>query len=337
MKKKLSLYAICHSIWMKLKRKKFMLPIVILWDYRNYVRARSALKKLIADKNDDEIYLVLSNGFGDPLYGLSLLDALIDKYPDKKFIIICNSAKEKIFRTFCRDNKVILRLTSPNDETRKRLIHQTKYWNAAKEALSHGIFIMHLNLAWLSIINSNTSLMSKFREVLDIPEEAPIKYHDLKKVVITSIPDFEKNKQKIVILNPYSSTMYTRMPLYEALCDELLRRGYLVYTNVIEDQEVIRGSQPLKCDFCEFYSIVSEISLVVSIRSGILDLAVPSGVNMFVVYEYLSGFHNLYELGAWKCTGKIKSVVVREDNDIQGILDKFSRFLDELKAEGRIS
>ena len=68
-----------------------------------------------------------------------------------------------------------------------------------------------------------------------------------------------------------------------------------------------------------------------------MDFAIPSGINMFVIYDTSYRFWNIYNLEKWDSNGAIKQVFIKSENEINDTLDNFSQFLDELKAEGRIS
>ncbi|MBQ7594232.1 MAG: hypothetical protein IJU48_07750 [Synergistaceae bacterium] len=290
------------------------------------------MPKIIADKNEDDIYIIINNRIGDILYYFSCLDATLDKYPDKKFVIIGFKPYEKLLRAFQRDNRVRLKIVSDEEFYLKffdSVIHGQLYDKAA----SHNILTIFLDPRSYKV---NLPPIHNQRKVLNLPENSPITYHGLKKEPVISIPNFEANKDKIVIINPYSNSMKTTMYLHEAVCEELTRRGYLVYTNVVGTQEVVRGSLPLRCDIYEFYSIMCETPFIVSVRSGILDFAAPSGINMFVLYDNSKG--RIYApLEEWECSGKIKNVLFNTKADVKEVIEQLSQFINELKAEGRIS
>ena len=114
--------------------------------------------------------------------------------------------------------------------------------------------------------------------------------------------------------------------------------GYVVFTNVVGQQEAVKGSHELRCSIYELYSIACQISLIVSVRSGIIDLLIPSGISMFVLYDTSDNFmREAYRLDGWNSECKIHEAFIDTPDDIKSIPEKFSVFLDELKQEGRIS
>ena len=169
--------------------------------------------------------------------------------------------------------------------------------------------------------------------ILGVPL-TPISLHNLPVVPIKSIADFEKNKDKICIINPYSYSMYTSLPLFEKLAKELKKKGYVVYTNVVKGQKVVEGTFELNCDLRELYSISKQIPLIVSLRSGILDYLIPSSINMFVVYnKWKVSFiqDEDYSLDEWQPKGFVCEAHSNNMSDDE-IVEKFQKFLHDLEV-----
>lgn len=166
----------------------------------------------------------------------------------------------------------------------------------------------------------------------------PVSLHNLPAVPVKSIADFEKNKDKICVLNPYSYSMYTSLPLFEKLAEELKKNGYIVYTNIVKGQKVIEGTFALDCDLRELYSISKQIPLIVSLRSGILDYLIPSDINMFVVYNrWKVSFiqDEDYFLEEWQPKGFVYEAHSNSMSDDE-IVQKFQKFLTQIKLEDQI-
>ena len=166
----------------------------------------------------------------------------------------------------------------------------------------------------------------------------PISLHNLPVVPVKSVVDFDKNKDKICILNPYSYSMYTSLLLFEKLAEELKKKGYIVYTNIVKGQKVIEGTFELDCDLRELYSISKQIPLIVSLRSGILDYLIPSSINMFVVYnKWKVSFiqDEDYSLEEWQPKGIVYEAHSNSMSDDE-IVQKFQDFLTQLKFEEQI-
>lgn len=295
---------------------------------------------LLKQKAPDEIYLISFWHMGDCVYAMSSTEAMLKHYPDKKFVVIGNSKCEHIFssyKSYDPQGRIRFRLFPPKDEVKViYLMHDSRL---IKESFTHEILFAR-GFEELLSENANFGTVHQIRQhTFKLPEDSPITYHRLPRVPVTSIKDFESIKHKTVIIAPYSLSMGVTMEIYNNLCTELLKRGYVVFTNVVEDQEVVAGSQPLRCSIDELYSIACEIPLIVSVRSGILDLLAPSDINMFVVYETEDvNCINFVSLKEWECKGKVhEELVTPAQRDTVHLLEAFRSFLDELKAEGRIS
>lgn len=111
----------------------------------------------------------------------------------------------------------------------------------------------------------------------------------------------------IVILNPYSNSMsIDNIEYWEFVEKYLSQNGFIVYTNVMKDQQPIGNSIRLDCDIFELYRLVdNNRALVISIRSGIIDFLIGSKGRFFVVY-YMSenmlskSLRNFCDLTKWE-------------------------------------
>jgi hypothetical protein len=132
--------------------------------------------------------------------------------------------------------------------------------------------------------------------------------------------------------------MYSNVHLFERFVTELKKRGYIVYTNVIQNQKAIEGTLRLDCSMQELYSIACDIPLIISIRTGLLDYLIPSGINMFVLYGQTkvdsSGHENDYTLQEWNPLGKLCEVWTSQKSDDE-IVQEFQKFLNHIEHEGK--
>lgn len=321
------------------ERTKWLIKLTM-----GYSVGKKALNKLLTDKQDDEVYLILLMGIGDALYGLSYLDAFIDKHPGKKIIILGNERYIDLYKSYRQSAKLQFKLFPLNSKMHN-VVSFLSHPIILKEAEKYDIF---MSFAGGPCLDASENFLSQLRTILKVPENSAITYHGLKQAPVTVIENFEEIKHKIVIINPYSNYLSDpNLLIYENLCDELSKKGFIVFTNVIKDQKPLKGSTPLNCSLQELYSIACSIPLIVSVRSGILDLLVTSDINMFVIYEDASKtvnqeFYYRFTLAAWQCSGKIKEVLIDNQSDpasqslIDAIPAEFNAYLDELKKEGRI-
>ena len=88
----------------------------------------------------------------------------------------------------------------------------------------------------------------------------------------------------------------------------------------------------------ELYSIACEIPLIISIRTGLLDYLIPSGINMFVLYGQTKvgdgGHENDYTLQEWKPESKLCEVWTSQKSDDE-IVQKFQEFLNNIEYEDK--
>ena len=293
-----------------------------------------ALTLLLCAKRKNEILVLFNMAFGDFIYSLSFWENLRKKYINKKIVFVVSDKFKPIIENLEIQPDRIIYLTH---NSIKHLIIEClclppKEINIGDIAFKHDI-LYALAFACKKVKKDKNSGNRKLlSQALDV-EEKPITFPRIKKLPITSILDFNKNKKKICILNPYSTSMNFSLGLYENICQSLINRGYVVYTNIIGSQQTIKGSKPLSCSIYELYNIACEIPLIVSIRSGILDFIISSGINMFVLYEIKSSqeeqIANHYTLSEWGPHGKLEEIILTPNSEID-IISKLNLFLDTL-------
>lgn len=163
-----------------------------------------------------------------------------------------------------------------------------------------------------------------------LPSNANIEFPLVPKVGINSIEDFQQNKKRIVILNPFSNSMCgDEHYLWETIADNLLSRGYIVYTNVMKHQKEVKGTKRLDCSIVELYNICNEIPLFISIRSGIIDFTISSTCNKFVIWYMdssiaLRSIKNICNLDAWRVTNVYSIYHINS----QETISCFNRYLE---------
>lgn len=325
----------------RLKTKKFMQPVVYIWHFVHrlpaYIKGTCLILKLWHTKNSDEIYFVLGVAIGEIVYGMAYIGALMEKYRDKQIVVIGNGQYEALIRSYSIEHKNLqFRILAPIETYQiwRNFIILRGFANVARHL---GIISAYIPGYYSLKDNSKINFLCHLRkEILMLPNNVGITYHNLRKGKITSIPDFEKIKHKIVILNPYSGSMSSNKKIYETICKYLMDKGYVVFTNTAfrgNTRESISGSIPLSCDIYELFSIACEIPLVVSVRSGITEFLLPSGVNLFVLYENC-GENSIARstLTAYKTENKIEELYVTKKTSAEIICERLSLFLNKLEA-----
>lgn len=294
----------------------------------SYRTAKKILTLIISEKEKNDVVFVNRPPIGDTVYGMSSLDAFREKHPDKRIIVIGDEKNAELIKSYAHIDEI--KLFPSDSEIYKKMLILSGFPKLCAIGAKHGVY---MTLPMPKRIGNTDAIRRQRLTVFHLNENAPITYHGFTKGKVFAINNFYSIKDKIVIINPYSTTMpYVTMPLYKKLCDILISRGYIVYTNVVGDQMPVDGSEPLRCSIEELYSIACDISLIVSVRSGILDLIVKSNINMFVLYENVtkSRCYDFYRLNAWRCRGDIEEIYVNNKKMLEQIPNMFLNFLERI-------
>lgn len=107
---------------------------------------------------------------------------------------------------------------------------------------------------------------------------------------------------KKIIISPYANTVNCFEDVFWVdLVDQLIKRGYEVYSNVAPNQHEIKGSKRLDCSIVDLLAWASEADYFVGIRSGIFDLIAYTKCKKICMY-YEFNCSNFYDLEFWGCT-----------------------------------
>ncbi len=283
-------------------------------------RAMLWLKDIVSHKYKNDMYIVLLPGLGDTIFALSFYSAL-KKSNKTGNIVIVSDDKNVGFVSKYGINRII-----PYGSSRKAILDFNENYLVSKIARKY------------TVINTNPYLYYKGKKescALTLLKESVYQLKNL-----DTQPDFpltlrDKNnkacEEKYMIINPYSASLsQKRWHLFNKVVDFLKRANFRVFTNVVGKQKPIDGSEELRCNIYEFFSIASNAAGIISLRSGILDLAIHSNVPMFVLYENCTEkFENIYKLEQWKTDSNIVEVNVDGICDEQ-IFSKIKNWIDAL-------
>ena len=104
--------------------------------------------------------------------------------------------------------------------------------------------------------------------------------------------DLQLKYENVVILNPYGSTFTVQNPDYgkdaikvlEQFADILLKKGYRIYTNSINDtQPAIRGSEVLRCSLFDLAHISKRCNCIVTVFTGLMEFLMLTESNVAVI------------------------------------------------------
>lgn len=160
--------------------------------------------------------------------------------------------------------------------------------------------------------------------IFKIGKDAPIQFHNVQPSSISCIPDFDTYCSKIAIVNPYSPSCHISQEVFQyfkKIVSLLQSRGFIVYTNAVDDRLPLKNTKRLDCSLQEMLGICAKIPFIVSVRSGLLDFLVKTDIDMFVVFSEGGVIRkDTYSMKDWGCNGTIKEVTydeIRQDCDMR--------------------
>ena len=314
----------------KIKRLYYKLGFPI----RQYLRGIGALNGLIRRKREDEVYVLLTYNIGDDVYGLSYVRSLKEKYHEP-LTIFCRRDRQRLVESYDGSYDHIESLErSSKGWNEIWAISNSKY--LIRKAINNKIFpVLPFHYIPLGLDDGRTELDYIRTNLFNLDISSVIQYPSLPEIPITSIENFENIKQRIVVINPYSLSMDSSMfGFYNKISSFLSSEGYLVYTNVVGEQKALDHSQPLNCSIYEFYSICDKIPLVISTRTGLMDLCISAKTKFFVfyfpfgdnayMYPKMSVFYNRFTLKAWG-TNNVEECVYQDEKTA---FSEFELFFD---------
>lgn len=298
---------------------------------RHYYKGRKALKHLLSIKKKDEVYVILTNAIGDDIYGMSYVKEL-RKHHNGELTVLCLKNRKTLVESYPDSYDRIVTFDK-NTEKWKDITSIYMSRRLLPMAAKQGIFSI-LPFYYLPLdFSDGRNQLELIRDVLlKLPKDVSIQYPDIKETVISSISDFKDKSDHIVVINPYSSSMdYVDMAMYEKISDYIQDKGYIVYTNVVGDQKVVKGTKPLRCSIDEFYSICNHIPLVISTRSGIIDWSISAKTNFVIFYfpfgrnqifyPSISVFYERHTLKAWNTNNVVEYIYTSTDQSYNGFVD----------------
>jgi len=201
-----------------------------------------------------------------------------------------------------------------NDGLNESRIYNFAHWN---------------RFSWEIIRIPGISYMDVERYILyNFDEKAKISYPVIPDVSLDKYRNMDFNKT--IIINPYSNFLENHTcSIFETITDTLLSNGYDVYTNVIKEQKVLKGTKRLDCPLEDLYTLSKKVKLVISLRSGIVDFMINSGGRFVVIYpdktQWDRIFRQAYTLEAWQANSECYEY---SQTEIDEILIRIYELLD---------
>ncbi len=276
---------------------------------------KNKLKKLIKDEN--EVIITVTPHWGDIIHGLLYIDQFKKETGKKVTVYVDERFKEYV--ELYNVDKIITYKTS-------YLKNMYVFYACVNEWYSKKGNRKIIATPPAYAFFKGHSMKEVMRDfVYKVKHDVP-SFPNFKEQQITSIPDFEQNKDKIIVFNPYSNSTKSTFKICQAIADSLKDEGYILYTNVIGKQKVLKGTLPLRCSMYEFNTIAQKIKMFVSVRSGIVDTLYNTNAKVFIIYNHYKWFRNFYSVKNIR-TKNVQEIYEKGKN-INRVLNVFYDFLE---------
>ena len=280
----------------------------------------NALKTFNDIKNmkmmDDDIVIILLKGIGDTVYGLAFIEAVKNIYDPSNIIVVGNVKLKELIETYRG-----ISLFVPYDVDKGEYYKYKNYLEFGRFfdlGYKERIFNTDPYSKYISTVRSldNSAINILKKRVFKLDDDVSITYPRLIKGNITSIPQFDEICNKVVIINPYTNSFSdSTYELFKGISEYLLEKGFIVYTNLINGQKNIDGTNPLYCSINELTTIIKRSIAFVSIRSGVLDMVINTGTPILAIYNECSKrFKDIYHLKAWSGKSNLEELYLDKKN-----------------------
>lgn len=258
------------------------------------VRSFRATLKTVASKVVGPVFVFgMWVGFGDLCLEMSFWEALQQKYAGRVFYFAIPEDKTWILHAYNSSRFSILPISK---ECQGELENPFLFRLIQREVGDKGVCVYGKiacrgYLLMRGDFRIRLPLLNCYRHSLRLGKEAkpvPMPY-ELKRI---------KRNPKKVIFNLYSNSLFLNgSPVWPALFDACIELGLEIVCNQ-------RGVPNRQCSVFsgsvqELRALYEECALLVSIRSGIMDFAFGSGINMLAVYPNSKSAMKAYTLKQW--------------------------------------
>lgn len=256
-----------------MKTPKFIQHVCAFFSFPFFYR------KIRKARVKDEALIVLAPKFGDTVYGMIYVNEF-KKETNKKIAVYCSDSDVKFLKSYgCIDRFI----THP-----KNIYYQSKIFLAIffkfffdRKCKNKDIiytappqYLFHNRNALDIYKNTIFSLKKDSKQLLNLNEKK-----------ITSIQNFDEIKDRIIIFNSFSNSHKSKCTnLMQQAADLLMKKGFIIYCNVVGDQKPLKNTFALNCPVDELFSICNAVRGFVTIRSGVADFVAGTSCEKVVLY-----------------------------------------------------
>ena len=304
---------------------------------KDYFVSIPYLYRLYKNRGKNEIYILTNPPIGDTVYCLAYLDAFKRNNPDKTVVLIGYKNRTAIYNLYESSFDRIEYVDSDSNRVgsilrRKGLIKFIKRFN---------IYTTYPYFYKKVPFNSGETTLDVIKnELLSLPDNAQITFPTVPQQSVTSIENFNEIKDRVVVINPYSVTVRGMdLTIFNNITEFLTAQGYIVYTNALDNQEIIPNTRRLNCSIYEFYEMCNSIPLVISTRSGIIDFLISSSSKFYVIYfnvetggtrwlaNPINHFYNYFRLEAWGTNNVVEHIHRNNNESLNHFIEYFNTFI----------
>lgn len=145
------------------------------------------------------------------------------------------------------------------------------------------------------------------------------------------LESYTLDRDKTIILSPYANTM-AEMPLkyWENIAKRLIEQGYVVYTNVAENQKPVLGTEGIEIPYENVIWCVEQCKAFIGIRSGLCDIISTADCKLLIFYKgTMANGSTRYMLYGLRKMGirqdNLYEVDLEENGDYMEAIDYFCR------------
>jgi len=240
-------------------------------------------------KQNDGYMIIMLPGIGDTVFALLFIERFKKEHSNTNIKMVCCKTTKAVIDAYNGDYETIL-----YDKDDKYIHAYLHIKSLVKIGEKHGLINTNPYMYYKRSNLNNSAIVLLSENAYKLKE----KYNTNYRKSVQSL----SNRNRDIILNPYSySISHDNMIMYEKITKQLKQEGYRVLTNVVGEQKVIKGSERLSCSLEELRAFAENAAAIVSVRSGILDYIIDTGIPMFVLFENCTNrFIDIYTMKQWR-------------------------------------
>ena len=276
----------------------------------------------------DVLYICCPAGIGDTLYVAAYAKVLKEKYNREKVCLVLKDNQACISDFFDDVDEVIASFDMV--WYLENFSITTQVWSLDNYIYAHfkktrGQFFT----AEYFDFQDNNMLELYKRVILDIPYESM-----LSKLVVKKSEMLTKQfGKKDIILMPYANTApMLSMDFWDMLADQLIKKGYSLYTNVNGISEyIVTNTEAISENIYDMVALAEEARCVVALRSGMCDVLAFSKVALAVINtdEVFKKYWNVKNISNRQTIINIDATKVTE-NSKNEIVDMICSWIEKL-------